>query len=452
MAKRTTELPLLQHVTAPANQVPTTAALGTAPPQALSPSQAGHSSDASTIAILTRDIVVSHLAKPESQARTSADLAALIETTYKTIARLEQEHFPHPDSVRQGAEAFAQSQSGAPTDQSIVPASSAPKHVVSEAPSADPGTGSVTLPDMTATITAQNGDRPARRAERKSVKPAVAEFDTEAWLASFPNPSETMIAEARSDNPNNKRGWIGVYDHQIICLLTGREVKILQPHLRGLFKHHPTHSSFASHAGYILGLRLPDDYPKAAPYLSDMRKKSASKRGTVESGRSGELQKKIDEVLAKTGFDLTYRTKPGTRPGNFPDFVVCLECGAAMHDIRQHLREVHGTNYDRYKREWKISGRAPANSPEGMDFVSTRKEAARLLAEMNIAPSAQIEPERWPGVLEDAVLCLMDGQLVPDLERHLGSTGLPPLAHYLARYELPSDYPVMVRPRPDARA
>lgn len=276
------------------------------------------------------------------------------------------------------------------------------------------------------------------------------EFDTEKWLASFSNPSDVMIAEARANNPNNKRGWIGVYDDKIVCLFTGRHLKILGAHLRRLFKNDPNFSSFATHAGYIEGLKLPIDYPKAAPYLSTIRTDVAARRGKGDTGRPAELQQKIDKVLAKTGFDLSLRDKPATRPGNFPDFVVCLECGESMHDIRPHLRDKHGTYYDRYKRDWQISGRAPATGEEGMDFASTRKHAAEMLEQLGIPASEQVKPARWPGVLKDKILCMIDGQLVDDLAQHLTSRGLAPIKHYLARYELPSNYPTTPPSRPPA--
>ena len=446
MSERSTDIPSAQDVTTPANHAPTGLALDAGSPTALTPSDMIHQDSASAVAILTRDIVVSHLAKADSEIKTAADLAALIETTYKTFVRLEQERTGRIGNVSQGSAKGVESEPEVEVFQRAASEArvAAPQQFSATTGVSETAAGFVDLPDIEALIAQKARQRSMAKAAQTAVRASVTDFDVDAWLAGFSNPSETMKAEAKSDNPNNKRGWIGVYDDRLICLLTGREIKILGAHLRGLFKNHPTHSTFATHAGYVQGLRLPEDYPKAAPYLSEMRKTTASKRGLPVSRRPDDLQKEIDEVLAKTGLDLSYRTKPATRPGNFPDFVVCLECGEVMHDIREHLREVHGTFFDRYKRKWKISGRAPSNGPEGLDFASTRKEAARLLTEMNIDPSGQIAPERWPGVLENQMRGLRDGALVTNLEEHLRSNGQPPLAHYLARYELPKNYPVMI--------
>lgn len=385
----------------------------------------------SAIAQLATQIVCTYLEKNAAAIGSVEELNSLIESTFQTLHDFEMKRVETAgDGPRQNAPIAS-----APHPESTAQPSGAPK--TKSAPSK-----TIALPDLQRI---RDERRPRNLASAAvlgvSADGKPVEFDAEEWLKLFDKPTDVMIAEARSDNPYNKRGWIGVYDDKIVCLFTGRHLKILGAHLRRLFKNDPNYSAFATHAGYVEGLNLPIDYPKAAPYLSTIRTDVAARRGKGDTGRPAELQKKIDDVLEVSGFDLSLRDKPATRPGNFPDFVVCLECGDAMHDIRPHLRDQHGTYYDRYKRDWQISGRAPATGEEGMNFTSTRKHAAQLLEDLGIPASEQIQPDRWPGVLKDKILCMIDNQLVDDLPKHLASTGLPPIKHYLARYELPEDYP-----------
>ncbi len=386
--------------------------------------------DSSSIVHLARDIVCAFLAKPDSETRTIGDLQNLIQATYELLVNLEARAPVHDASQLSGtmdAKAGTSSNTIASAPPTEGWSETKQGHRVSDGARSAPASQLRVLP-RTATL----DTNPAARSQT---------WDCKAWLAKFENPSPAMLSEAESDNPNNKRGWIGVYDDHIVCLLTGRKLKILGAHLRRLFKDHPQYGSLATHPGYVEGLCLPSDYPKAAPYLSSIRTKVAVDRGKLGGGRPEELQKQIDDMLARGRFDLSLRTKPQTRPGNFPDFVVCFECGRPVHDIRPHLIEVHRTNYDRYKRKWHISGRAPAKGEEGLSFTAARQEAARQLESRGIVPDEQINPELWPGVLEDSILCLNDGKLVADLEKHLDSTGQPSITHYRARYELPDSFP-----------
>lgn len=407
------------------------------------------------IAELTTQIVVTYLQKTESQVVLGDDVSSLIGSIYSTlleweIKRNERTSELINDMMRnpEPAENLA-AIAGSPLAQTS-PAAGYDEQV-EEADEWEGNHAGDTHEDAKSEL--PNLDRlldPRRPREISSVailgagpNGEPAEFDTEEWLASFNNPTEVMIAEARADNPNNKRGWIGVYDDRIVCLFTGRKLKILGAHLKRLFKNNPAYSSFAAHAGYVEGLKLPIDYPKAAPYLSTIRTDVAARRGKGEAGRPADIQAKIDKILAKTLFDLSFRDKPDTRPGNFAEFIVCLECGEAMHDIRPHLRDKHKTYYDRYKRDWHISGRAPAVGEEGMNFMATRRHAAKMLEAKGIPANEQVKPDKWPGVLKDKILCMIDGQLVDDLERHLASTAQAPIAHYRARFELPANYPTM---------
>lgn len=398
------------------------------------------------LAQIARDIVCAFLARPDSKATTVRDLEELIEATYSVLLKMETKHSVQSEGDAHEKSRKLQFRSASEGDIESHTAAEAPL-ALTRAPDAGANWDGDHHLFHDGTSEPVHGTRRLPNPPKIAVRSAAKDiaWDPEAWLAKFSNPSPTMVAEARSDNPNNKRGWIGVYDDRIVCLLTGRELKILGAHLGRLFKNDPLHSAFATHAGYVEGLYLPADYPKAAPYLSSIRTKVASDRGRQKSGRPAEVQKRIDEVLAGANFDLGQRTKPLTRPGNFPDFVVCFECGKAMHDIRPHLLEVHGVSYDRYKRQWYISGRAPATGDKGMSFARTRQEAAKQLEILGISPSEQIKPDLWPGVLADKILCLNDGKLVANLKEHLDSTGQPSLAHYRARYELPDDYPA-VRP------
>lgn len=401
----------------------------------------------STLAELTTQIVTTYLERSGSAVNSIDDLNALIETTYSTLLKYESQRYEVTGAM-----------------VSELPDDPAMASRLSEFTGGDPAVASEAIENEVSKPLGQADEhrKPSKlklpsferiRSElrnRKGASFAVpivgqtgtpVEFDTEEWLASFSNPSDVMIAEARADNTNNKRGWIGVYDDGIVCLFTGRRVKVLGPHLRRLFRDDKTFKEFSSHAGYVHGLRLPIDYPKAAPYLSTIRTNVAAQRGKSEAGRPADIQAKIDKILANTDFDLSLRDKPATRPGNFPDFVVCLECGDAVHDIRPHLRAKHKTFYDRYKRDWHISGRAPATGEGGMNFTSTRRHAAEMLEKMGIPASEQVKPDKWPGVLKDKILCMIDGQLVDDLAKHLASNGHPPVAHYRARFELPANYP-----------
>lgn len=416
----------------------------------------------SGIADLTTQIVITYLDKAGAQVATLADLNALIESTFSTLLEFEMKRYERTgelinDLMRNPA--FAATL--APVANIPLAQPAADPAAVSYAPveeaaevedeADDVGEGAPSAPvaegkDELPSLSRIRDERRPRDVSSVAILGAgpdgePAEFDPEEWLASFSNPSDVMISEARADNPYNKRGWIGVYDDRIVCLFTGRPLKILGAHLKRLFKDDPNFASFATHAGYVEGLKLPVDYPKAAPYLSEIRTDVAARRGKGEIGRPAHIQAKIDKILAKTPFDLSFRDKPDTRPGNFPEFVLCLECGEAMHDIRPHLRDKHKTYYDRYKRDWHISGRAPAVGEEGMNFMSTRRHAAEMLEAKGVPASEQVKPDKWPGVLKDKILCMIDGQLVDDLERHLASTGQAPIAHYRARFELPANYP-----------
>jgi len=423
----------------------------------------------SNIADLATQIVITFLEKSGDQVATLDDLKTLVESTFSTLHEFEMKRYEKTgelmsDMMRDPAFAatLAPIAGAALASASTAPAASTPPAQPATADHSEEAddeglefdddgrhanvpaseSGKFELPNLQRI----RDERRPRDISSVAILGAgpngePAEFDTEEWLASFNTPSDVMIAEARADNPNNKRGWIGVYDDRIVCLFTGRPLKILGAHLKRLFEDDPNFSTFATHAGYVEGLKLPVDYPKAAPYLSTIRTDVAARRGKGEVGRPADIQAKIDKVLAKTPFDLSFRDKPDTRPGNFPEFIVCLECGEAMHDIRPHLRDKHKTYYDRYKRDWHISGRAPAVGEEGMSFMATRRHAAEMLEAKGIPASEQVKPDKWPGVLKDKVLCMIDGQLVDDLERHLASTGQAPIAHYRARFELPANYP-----------
>lgn len=55
----------------------------------------------------------------------------------------------------------------------------------------------------------------------------------------------------------------------------------------------------------------------------------------------------------------------------------------------------------------------------------------------------QIDPERWPGVFPDRIVCLEDGRAVTLLKSYVRRRFDITIAEYLRRWKLPSDYPMV---------
>lgn len=442
--------------------------------------------DTSSVAQLASAIICTFLARPDTEAKSINDLKSVIDVTFKGLLQHELQVYRQTGAVLTGYEGptidmgepapnpVEEPPVEAPAVQSATATQAAPAPAEPEAaapikPKRKPAPAPVSAPVMAPRIEtppatpapAETPAAPTITAAGKIALPdltsiavkipkrlppvPVENWDAEAWLAKFDNPTPIMIREANADNPNNDRGWVGVYDDHIVDLLTGHEVRILTRHLKKTFEND---NRFNSHEAYRTSLNLPEDYPKAAPYLANIRTHEGRQYGTeIGHRRPREIQDKVDAILKQTGLDLTLQVKPQGRPGVFADFIVCLECGEAFHNLKPHLKNAHQTSFDRYRRAWHMSGRATAIADAGYTIDETRKSVLEALRSLGIDPDQQVQPRHWPGVLPDRILCLHDMALVTDLERHLEETGQQPFAHYLASHELPADYPARITPR-----
>lgn len=403
--------------------------------------QDGDAATSSPIAQLTRDIVVAFLARPNAAADSSADLEDVISTTYKTLRTHEAEVFKRTGRILSEATPVSDTALDPAEDNLGQPVTNLAETIPSRSPTqislpeqprpAPQDSGPISLPD-TSLLDMSDNEKPKQP------------WDAEAWLANFTNPSKWMIEEAHADNPYMKEhGWVGVYDQHIVCLLTGRKLAIITQHLRKTFAE--KEPALSTPEGYRQTLRLPADYPKAAPYLSNVRSTIAANQDRrINSSRDPEMQAKIENLIAKAGLDGSKREQPSSRPGTFPDFMICLECGQTMHDLRKHVNAEHSISYDHYKRKWRISGRAHYAAEQGMTLADAKMEARRFIEELGLDPDTEVNPGRWPGVLPQSIICLLDGQPTDNLPSYLSRIGYGPLSHYLARFELPADYPLTI--------
>jgi predicted transcriptional regulator len=55
----------------------------------------------------------------------------------------------------------------------------------------------------------------------------------------------------------------------------------------------------------------------------------------------------------------------------------------------------------------------------------------------------QIDPQRWPGVFADRIVCLEDGRSVTLLKSYVAKRYKIGVAEYLRRWRLPADYPLV---------
>lgn len=170
----------------------------------------------------------------------------------------------------------------------------------------------------------------------------------------------------------------------LICLEDGRKMKSMKRYLRAKFDMTPDQ--------YRAKWGLPADYPMVAPAYSETRSALAKEIGLGKNGRGGM------PVAPETEAEPVVEAQP--------EPVV----------------------------EAPVPEAAPRKGAvQAQAVVLTTEELARVVEEAKANPTATI--------LQDGLICLVDGKVVKDLGRQLARKGLKPDA-YRAQFSLPANYPM----------
>lgn len=266
-------------------------------------------------------------------------------------------------------------------------------------------------------------------------------FNAAEWLESLPERTIWAETEARKRNHYVERGWVGVSDSHILCLLDGKPVRLLTTHLKRNYKNMP---HVATPEAYRAHFMLPPDYPMGSPQFQAVKSSSIHKanqdRLAGEATRPAEIQGKIDAALKKSNMDLSAQANPETRPGLFEHDIVCLHCSAKVQDLAAHLRSDHKMSLLKYISVFKISSRYPG-AIEPVGIAGARARADELLSVNKIDPKKMVNPKSWPGVAGNFIVCLEDGAQIVNLEQHLETKHRMSMDTYRTKYGLPKDFP-----------
>jgi len=299
------------------------------------------------------------------------------------------------------------------------------------------GTAPQPLPALSETEPAQSTPALAGR-----VGSRTAGFDPDVWLASLPEKTPFAVAEASVNNSYNDYGWVGVYHDAVICLLDGKPTRLLTRRLQNKYGDRPEVSTPDAYRAHF---RLPHDYPMGAPDFSVLKGKAIraahERRKDSDKSRPAELQSKIDSAIRTSGMDPELQLNSVSRPGEFADAIVCLECGAVVKNIAAHAQETHDLAWAQYISRNKLSSRYP-RAVVAISLAEARSIAERHLIAEDRNPAQQIDAERWPGVMRRFIVCLEDGAEVEDLTRYLARKYKHmSFEDYRLKYSLPDNYP-----------
>ena len=262
-------------------------------------------------------------------------------------------------------------------------------------------------------------------------------FNAAEWLESLPEVTSWAAAEARKRNHYVDKGWVGVSDSHIVCLLDGKAVRLLTTHLKRNYKNMP---HVATPEAYRSHFMLPPDYPMGSPQFQALKSNSIHKvnqdRLAGEAHRPDDVQDKINAALANSGMDLAQQVNAETRPGLFEHDIVCLQCSAKVQDLAAHLRAEHKMSLLKYISVFKVSSRYPASVPP-IGIAGARARADELLAANKIDPAKMVNSKSWPGVAANFIVCLEDGAQIVDLGSHLAKKHRMSIDTYRAKYGLP---------------
>jgi len=95
------------------------------------------------------------------------------------------------------------------------------------------------------------------------------------------------------------------------------------------------------------------------------------------------MVRKVADALATVGKiadDPVYVAMPQRAPAvpvedSLADtYVVCLECGRTLTNLRRHLRAAHGLTPEQYRERWNLPGNYPIVAPA---YSRRRREIAR---------------------------------------------------------------------------
>lgn len=144
----------------------------------------------------------------------------------------------------------------------------------------------------------------------------------------------------------------------------------------------------------------------------------------------------------------------------FDDYIICLNDGKRFKSLKRHIRTAFGLEPDAYRRMWGLPADYPmvapayaaARSSLAKDMGLGRKSGGRKRrvvqenAPAATAPSTASAdfPEGIKSledtITPDGIVCLEDGKVTKNLERHLKTVGMT-REDYATKWNLPANYP-----------